>query len=331
MDHSSRIFVAGHRGLVGSAVVRLLQSRGYYGLILRSRKELDLLDQAAVRDFFRRERIEYVFIAAARVGGIHANSTQPADFIYENLMIAANLLKAAADFQVEKVLYLGSSCIYPKFALQPIQEGALLTGPLEPTNEAYGIAKIAGLKLCEMFHRQYGKRFISAMPTNIYGPGDGFHPLNSHVIPGMMRRFHEAKERSDSTVQVWGSGAARREFLHVDDAAEALMTLMDRYESPETINVGSGSECSIAELALLIQEVTGFPGRIEFDSSKPEGTPRKFLDSSRMRALGWQPRRPLREGLIESYRWAVANHRLSRPPNHRKEATRDHRVPGNPA
>jgi len=307
MDQDSRIFVAGHRGMVGSAIVRKLQAEGHRQILTRSRQELDLLDQRAVHEFFRTGAIDYVVVAAARVGGIWANSAQPADFLYENLVIATNVLHAAAVSGVEKLLFLGSSCIYPKLAPQPIREEYLLSGPLEPTNEAYAIAKIAGLKLCQYYQTQSGKRFISAMPTNLYGPGDNFDPLASHVIPGMMRRFHEAKVRGEEEVVVWGTGTPRREFLHADDLADALYLLMQRYESPETINVGTGVDVTIAELAGLMKDVTGFTGRLRFDTSKPDGTPRKLLDVSRIGALGWTPRVALRQGLTSVYEWAVAN------------------------
>jgi GDP-L-fucose synthase len=305
MDSGSRIFVAGHRGLVGSGIVRLLQRQGHERLLLRTRDELNLLDQRAVHDFFRNERPEYVFLAAAKVGGIHANNTQQADFLYENLLLAANVIHAAAEHGTTKLLFLGSSCIYPKLAAQPIHEDSLLTGPLEPTNEGYAIAKIAGLKLCEMYQRQYGKRFVSAMPTNLYGPFDNFHPMNSHVIPGMMRRFHEAKARGDATVSVWGTGAPKREFLHVDDLSEALVVLMQKYEDPQTINVGTGQECTISELAETMKDITGYRGKVAFDRDKPDGTPRIVMDSGRMLALGWKPKHGLKDGLKQTYGWAI--------------------------
>ena len=298
--------MAGHRGLVGSAIVRRLTAEGFDNLVIRSRSELNLIDQSAVHAFFESEKIEYVFLAAATVGGILANSSRQADFLYDNLMIAANVIHAAAKSGVDKLLFLGSSCIYPKHAPQPMKEEHLLTGPLEPTNEGYAIAKIAGLKLCEKYNQQYSRRFISAMPTNLYGPNDNFHPEGSHVIPGMMRRFYEAKSRGDELVTVWGSGTPRREFLHVDDLASGLMTLMVKYEESQTINVGSGQEVTIRELAGLMKEVVGFEGGIEFDTSKPDGTPRKLLDSSRLEALGWKPEVELREGLASTYAWAVS-------------------------
>lgn len=305
MRKDSRIFVAGHRGLVGSAVVRRLRSEGYSSIVVRSRAELDLLDQTAVHRFFREAKVEYAIIAAARVGGIFANSTQQAEFLYENLVIATNTIHAAFESGVEKLLYLGSSCIYPRMAPQPMREDALLTGPLEPTNEGYALAKIAGLKLCEHYHRQYGRRFISAMPTNLYGAHDNFHPTRSHVIPGMMRRFHEAKVADAREVTVWGSGTPKREFLHVDDLASAIQQLMLVYEEESTINVGSGEEVSIAELASMMKRTTGFAGTIRFDTSKPDGSPRKMLDSSRMFALGWRPSVSLQHGLQRTYAWAL--------------------------
>ena len=307
MKPNSRIFVAGHRGMVGSAIVRKLEKEGYKNLILKTRQELDLLNQAAVNDFFSHEKIEYVYLAAARVGGIIANSTYQADFLYENLVLATNILHAAAEANVEKVLYLGSSCIYPRMAPQPIKEESLLTGPLEATNEGYAIAKIAGLKLCEMYQRQYKKRFISAMPTNLYGPGDNFHPVNSHVIPALLRRFHEAKTAKKDEVTVWGTGTPMREFLHCDDLADALFLLMQTYEDKSTVNVGTGQEVTIAELAEIMKETTHFAGKVNFDKTKPDGTPRKVVDVTRLRSFGWEPRHALKEGLASTYAWAVKN------------------------
>ncbi|HMO02451.1 MAG TPA: GDP-L-fucose synthase [Oligoflexia bacterium] len=310
MDTGSRIFIAGHRGLVGSAIVRALNQRGFKNLILKPRSELDLLDQRAVNNFFQSERPEYVFLAAAKVGGILHNNLYQADFLYENLMTAANVIKAAADGGVKKLLFLGSSCIYPRAASQPINESALLTGPLEPTNEGYALAKIAGLKLCEKYFTQYGKMFISAMPTNTYGEGDNFHPEHSHVIPGMMRRFHDAKVKKLPQVVVWGSGKPRREFLYVDDLAAACLLLMERYQESATINVGTGEDCEILELARIIKEVVGFDGELVFDSSKPDGMPRKVLDVSRIKKLGWAPKVSLFDGLKKTYEWALANSKL---------------------
>lgn len=311
MNRGDSIFVAGHRGLVGSAIVRRLRADGYTNLLLRTRHELDLLDQAAVHRFFGAEKPLYVLHAAGRVGGIVANSTHQLDFLYENLVIATNVIHAAAQHGTEKLLFLGSSCIYPKHAPQPIPESSLLSSALEPTNEGYALAKIAGLKLCEYYQLQYGNRFISAMPTNLYGPGDNFHPTQSHVIPGMLRRFHEAAQSAATEVVVWGTGAPLREFLHASDLAAALLVLMERYDEPQTINVGSGEEVSIAELASTMAAVTGFRGAIRFDTARPDGTPRKILDSTRMRALGWTPAHSLHEGLTATYAWAKENGALS--------------------
>ncbi|MCC7464141.1 MAG: GDP-L-fucose synthase [Gammaproteobacteria bacterium] len=313
MNHGSRIFVAGHRGLVGSAIVRRLRALGHDRLLLRSRQELDLADQAAVRACFERERPEYVFLAAAKVGGIQANATRPAEFIADNLAIQTNVIDAAWRSGTTKLLFLGSSCIYPKHAPQPMREDCLLTGPLEPTNEWYAIAKIAGLKMAAAYRRQYGFDAISAMPTNLYGPGDSFDLANSHVLPALLRKFHEAKLAGAAEVVVWGSGAPRREFLHVDDLADALVLLMQRYSEEAPINVGCGSDISIAELAALIGEVVGFRGRIVYDASKPDGTPRKLLDVSKLGALGWAPKIGLREGITETYRWYQAH---AAPPGH---------------
>jgi GDP-L-fucose synthase len=314
MKANGPIYVAGHSGLVGSAIMRRLQLEGRTDILTRTRDDLDLRDQRAVHDFIRREAPSCIFIAAARVGGILDNARRQADFLYENLTIAANVIHAAAEHGVEKLLFLGSSCVFPREAPQPITEEALLTGPLEPTNEGYAIAKIAGLKLCEYYAKQYGKRFISAMPTNVYGPGDNFHPVDSHVIAGMMRRFHEAVVAGVDEVTVWGSGRPRREFLYVDDLAEALVLLMDVYEEARFINVGTGEDCTIAELAGMIAEIVGFEGRIVFDTSKPDGMPRKLLDVSRIHTLGWRASTPLSGGLRSMYEWAMANRILEPSP-----------------
>ena len=306
MEKNAKIYVAGHRGLVGSALMRALHAAGYANLLCRSSAELDLREQGAVRDFFAREKPDYVFLAAARVGGIHANNTYPADFIYDNLMMECNIVEAARSSGVKKLLFLGSSCIYPKLAPQPIREEYLLTSALEPTNEWYAIAKIAGIKLCQAYGRQHGFKAIAAMPTNLYGPGDNFHPENSHVIPALMRRFHEAVHKGESAVTIWGTGTPRREFLHVDDLAAALLFLMRHYEGEEHINVGCGEDVSIAELAKIMAQVTGFTGEIHQDASKPDGTPRKLLDVSRIQALGWRASTPLAEGLAATYAWYKA-------------------------
>lgn len=303
METNARIYVAGHRGLVGSGLVRKLQESGYANLLLRTHTELDLTDQKAVQTFFNERNPEYVFLAAAKVGGIHANATYPAQFIHDNLLIQSNIIDAAYRNGVKKLLFLGSSCIYPKFAPQPIPESALLTGPLEPTNEYYAIAKIAGIKMCLAYRRQYGFDAISAMPTNLYGDGDNFHPENSHVVPALMRRFHAAKIRKDDAVIVWGTGTPYREFLHVDDLAAALLHLMQTYSEDALINVGYGEEVTIAELANLMKDVVGFEGEVRFDSSRPDGTPRKLLDVTRLFATGWRPRIALRAGLAATYAW----------------------------
>jgi GDP-L-fucose synthase len=301
MRKDARIFVAGHRGLVGSAIVRRLQGAGYAQPILRTHGELDLTSQAEVARFFEVERPEYVFLAAAKVGGIHANSIYPADFIRDNLLIQTNVIDSAYRTGARKLLFLGSSCIYPREAPQPIPEDALLTGPLEKTNECYAVAKIAGIKQCQALRRQYGFDAISVMPTNLYGPGDNYHPENSHVIPGLIRRFHEAKTSGSAEVAVWGSGTPLREFLHVDDLADALVFLMEAYSGEEIVNIGSGSEVTIRGLAELIGRVVGFKGDIRFERPEMDGTPRKFLDSTRLRSMGWSPKRSLEEGLAEAY------------------------------
>jgi len=307
LNKGSCIFVAGHRGLVGSAIVRRLEQAGFGNLLLRRRAELDLRDAAAVRDFFERERPEYVFLAAAKVGGIHANNSYPADFLRDNLQIQTATIDAAWRAGVAKLLFLGSSCIYPKFAPQPMPEDCLLTGPLEPTNEWYAVAKIAGIKLCQAYRRQYGFNAIALMPTNLYGPGDNFDLANSHVLPALIRKFHEARASGAAQVVVWGTGTPRREFLHVDDLADACLFLMQGYEDERIINVGVGEDVSIAELAALVQRVVGFAGEIVLDASKPDGTPRKLLDVSRLHALGWRARIGLEDGIRETYRWFLAH------------------------
>ena len=315
-DVDQCVFVAGHRGMVGSAIVRRLQALGYRNILTAGRDVVDLVDQQAVQRFFDERAIDQVYLAAARVGGIHANNTYPAEFIYQNLMIEANLVHAAHAHDVQRLLFLGSSCIYPKLAEQPMLEEALLTGVLEPTNEPYAIAKIAGIKLCESYNRQYGRDFRSVMPTNLYGPGDNYHPENSHVIPALLRRFHEAVQRGDSEVVIWGSGTPRREFLHVDDMAAACVHVMELDEAVlrdhtrpmlSHINVGTGEDCTIRELAETVARVTGFTGRLVFDTDKPDGAPRKLLDVSRLAALGWRPQIGLEEGLRDAYAWFVEN------------------------
>ena len=312
----SKIYVAGHRGMVGSAILRQLQEQGYTNVIVRTRSELDLVDQQAVADFFSEEKPDAVFLAAAKVGGIHANNTLPAEFIYENMMIEANIIHQAYVCGVKKLLFLGSSCIYPKLAEQPMKESALLTGTLEPTNEPYAIAKIAGIKLCESYNRQYGVDYRSVMPTNLYGPGDNYHPENSHVIPAMLRRFHEAVQSEADQVVVWGSGKPMREFLYVDDMAAASIYVMnldsDTYQTHTQpmlshINVGTGVDCTIRELAETIAKVTGFKGQLQFDSTKPDGAPRKLMDVSRLKRLGWSASVSLEEGLKSSYQWFLNN------------------------
>lgn len=300
---NARIYVAGHRGLVGSAIHRALSHAGYMDIITRTRGELDLCDRAAVDRFFAAEKPEFVFIAAAKVGGIHANNTQPAAFIHDNLTIEVNLIDAAYRHNAEKLLFLGSSCIYPKLAPQPIREEYLLTGELEPTNEPYAIAKIAGLKMCEAYRRQYGFNAISVMPTNIYGPGDNFDLETSHVLPALIRKAHEAKVSGAKEMGVWGTGNPRREFLHVDDLAEACLFCMAKYDDTVALNVGVGDDVTIRELVETVREVVGFEGELVFDSSKPDGTPRKWLNVDRLAALGWRARIGLRDGIADTYRW----------------------------
>jgi GDP-L-fucose synthase len=313
MDREHSIYIAGHTGLVGSAVVRALE--GWPNLVLRTRDELELLDQGAVNRFFEKERPEYVFLVAGKVGGIKANSTRPAEFIYENLMIEANVIHAAWRFGVRKLLFTGSSCIYPKLAPQPLREEHLLTGPLEPTNEWYAVAKIAGIKLVQAYRRQYGFSGICAMPTNLYGPGDNFDLETSHVLPAMIRRFHEAKASGAPEVRLWGSGTPRREFLHVDDLARALVFLMEHYDGEEIINVGSGEDLTIRELAGMVKHAVGYPGRLLFDPTMPDGTPRKIMDVSRIRALGWKPAIGLPEGIKSTYEWYLTASQNSAAPS----------------
>src|SRR5690625_4138763 len=307
MNHDANIYVAGHRGLVGSAIVRRLEAEGCSRILTAGRDRVDLTDQAAVEAFFRDERPEYVFLAAAKVGGIHANDTYPAEFIRDNLAIQTNVIHSAWKAGVEKLCFLGSSCIYPKLAAQPMSEDALLTGPLEPTNEWYAIAKIAGIKMCQAYRRQYDFDAISLMPTNLYGPGDNFDLANSHVLPALIRKFHEAKMTGAEEVVMWGTGSPRREFLHVDDLADAAVFLMDSYSGEDIVNVGVGEDITIRELAEMVRDVVGFEGEIVQDTSKPDGTPRKLLDVSRLQAQGWTASMPLRDGVDETYRWFLGH------------------------
>lgn len=306
MKINSRIYVAGHRGLVGSAIIRALEQNGFENLITRTHAELELLDAVAVQEFFAETKPEFVFLAAAKVGGIYANSTYPADFMRENLLLQTNVIHEAWRHGVEKLMFLGSSCIYPKLCPQPIKEEYLLTGELESTNDAYALAKIAGIKTCQSYNQQYGTKFFSVMPTNLYGINDNFHPENSHVLPALIRKLHEAKLSNAETVSIWGNGTARREFLHTDDLAEAVLFLMENYDDSEIINVGCGEDQTIRELAETIQKVVGFNGRLDFDTSYPNGTPQKILDISKINSLGWKPRIPLKEGLKQVYRWYAA-------------------------
>jgi GDP-L-fucose synthase len=307
MEKEAKVFVAGHRGMVGSAVLRRLQRAGFENILTRTRQELDLMDRAAVRGFFEAERPDYVVDAAARVGGIAANFEKPVEFLIENLTIQNNVIQGAADFGVTKLLFLGSSCIYPKLAPQPLTEDALLTGPLEPTNDAYAIAKIAGIKLCQAYAREYGKNFISGMPTNLYGPNDNFDLQTSHVLPAIIRKVHEAKRDGAKEVTVWGSGTPRREFLHVDDLADACFFLLEHYNSPEIVNIGCGEDVSIRELAEIVCDVIGFEGSLAFDTSKPDGTPRKLMHVGRLLALGWKPRIGMKDGIRDAYDWFLKN------------------------
>jgi len=307
MNKDSKIYVAGLRGLVGSAIVRNLKEKGYTNIIGKTHNELDLMDQRDVRSFFEEERPEYVFLAAAKVGGIQANKTSPADFIYENMQIQNNIIGAAHDFKVEKLLFLGSSCIYPKLCPQPIKEEYLLSGYLEDTNEAYAIAKIAGLKMCQFFKRQYGDNFISCMPTNLYGPNDNFDLETSHVMPALIRKFHEAKVNKDHFVEVWGTGKPLREFLYVDDMADGCVYLMENYDGEEHVNIGTGKEISIGELAQMIKEIVGFEGELRFNTEKPDGTPRKLLDVRKLEGLGWKYKIGLKQGIEVAYKCFVNN------------------------
>jgi GDP-L-fucose synthase len=303
ISKAARIYVAGHRGLVGSAVVRALQAHGFHNLIVRTHRELDLTEQRDVREFFDAQRPEAVIMAAARVGGIYANSSKPAVFIRDNLMMQDNVIDAAHKAGVAKFVFLGSSCIYPKLAPQPIKEDYLLTGPLEATNEWYAVAKIAGLKMCQAYRREYDFNAISLMPTNLYGPGDNFDRENSHVLPALIRRFHEAKLRGDSEVTVWGTGTPRREFLHVDDMADAVLYLLHQYDAEPIVNIGWGKDVTIRELAELVMAAVGYRGALTFDTTKPDGTPRKLLDTQRLTGLGWQPKISLKDGIAQTYRW----------------------------
>ena len=303
MKKDESIYIAGHRGMVGSAVLRRLEKEGFTKTITRTRQEVDLLDRTSVRRFFEKERPSIVVDAAAKVGGIVANNEQPVEFLLQNVTIQNNLIEAAADYGARKFLFLGSSCIYPKFAPQPIQESSLLTGPLEPTNDAYALAKIAGIRLCQAYAKQYGKNFLSGMPTNLYGPNDNFDLHTSHVLPALIRKAHEAKERGDKTIPIWGSGTPRREFLHTDDLADACLFLLENYDSPDVVNIGCGEDVTIRELAETVCDVVGFPGELVFDTSKPDGTPRKLLDMSKLFGLGWRPKIALRDGIRESYEW----------------------------
>jgi GDP-L-fucose synthase len=302
MEKGDKIFIAGHRGMVGSAIVRKLQQEGFSNLILKTSAELDLRNQQQVNDFFAREKPAFVFLAAAKVGGIIANNTYRAEFLYDNLIMESNIIHAAYINKVEKLLFLGSSCIYPKLAPQPLKEEYLLTGLLEHTNEPYAVAKIAGIKLCEAYRDQYGCNFIAAMPTNLYGEGDNYHPVNSHVIPGLLRKFHEAKENKKDFVEIWGTGSPLREFMYVDDLADACFFLMHRYNDRLFINVGTGEELTIKELSLMIKDVTGYTGEIKFDTTKPDGTPRKLMDHTRLESMGWKHKVSLKDGLKSAYK-----------------------------
>lgn len=309
MELNSKIYVAGHRGLVGSAIVRNLEAKGYTNIIYRTHEELDLTNQADVQAFFKEEQPEYVILAAAKVGGIHANNAYPADFIYDNLMIQNNVIKAAHDYNVKKLLFLGSTCIYPKMAPQPIREEYLLTGALEETNEAYAVAKIAGLEMCKFFKRQYGDNFISCMPTNLYGPNDNFDLKSSHVLPALIRKFHEAKVNGSDTVEVWGTGTPLREFIYVDDMADACVFLMENYDGEQHVNIGTGEEVSIRELAETVKEVVGFEGELVFNTDMPDGTPRKLTTVDKLHRLGWKHKVSLNKGIRLAYEWFLENYK----------------------
>ncbi|MDL2124735.1 MAG: GDP-L-fucose synthase [Deltaproteobacteria bacterium] len=307
MDKDSKIYVAGHRGLVGSAIMRRLKAEGYKNLLTHTHAELELTRQEKVEEFFHEERPDYVFLAAARVGGIYANNTYPAEFIYSNLTIQTNIIHASYVFKVKKLLFLGSSCIYPKNCPQPMKEEYLLSGPLEPTNEPYAVAKIAGIKMCQAYNRQYGTNFLSVMPTNLYGPNDNFDLKTSHVLPALIRKFHEAKTEGLSEVEIWGTGSPRREFLHVDDLADASLFLMNNYSKSKIINIGAGKDSTIKELAEMIARIVGFKGRLVFNSIKPDGTPKKLLDISVLHSFGWKARIGLEQGIAETYKWYAEN------------------------
>ena len=315
MNKDSKIYVAGHRGLVGSAIVRNLEAKGYTNIVYRTHEELDLTNQANVQAFFKEEQPEYVILAAAKVGGIHANNTYPADFIYDNLMIQNNVIKAAHDYKVKKLLFLGSTCIYPKMAPQPIREEYLLTGALEETNEAYAVAKIAGLEMCKFFKRQYGDNFISCMPTNLYGPNDNFDLQSSHVLPALIRKFHEAKVNGRDTVEVWGTGTPLREFIYVDDMADACVFLMENYDGEQHVNIGTGEEVSIRELAETVKEVVGFEGELVFNTDMPDGTPRKLTTVDKLHRLGWKHKTSLNGGIKLAYEWFLSICRHGRKNN----------------
>ncbi len=315
MKKTSKIYVAGHNGLVGSAIVRLLNKKGYKNLVLKTRKELDLMDQKKVAEFFKKENPEYVFLAAAKVGGILANNTYPASFIYENLIIQNNIIHSAYISQVKKLLFLGSSCIYPRMAPQPIKEKYLLTSEPEPTNKAYVIAKIAGITMCQSYNKQYGTNFISVMPTNLYGPNDNFDPVTSHVFPALIQRFHEAREKNNKEIVIWGTGSPKREFLHVDDLADACLFLMQNYNESEIVNIGTGADLSIKSLVEKIKKVSGYSGKIVWDKSKPDGTPRKLLDVSKLHKLGWKHKINIDDGIKKTYEWYKDSQKLDKVKN----------------